>query len=192
MVSHIIDNIRPRKRPPHRARAERGDVRAALDAFRLIVSALRSSGTDAERRTGLTSAQLFALQRIAEHPGASVNEVAALTFTHQSSVSVVIRRLVAKRLVVKVAAKDDRRRQQLELTAAGRRSIARAPSVVQDRLIDAIAALNPRGRRTVTRLLGHIAGQLAPRVAPHPPMLFEEPQRSKRRKGNESDWQRGC
>ena len=68
-------------------------MRAALDAFRHIVQALRV-GRAGEDAGGLGSAQLFALQQIAEHPDASINDVAALTFTHQSSVSVVIQRLV--------------------------------------------------------------------------------------------------
>ena len=89
------------------------EVRAALDAVRRIVQALRVAGRDGERRTGLSSAQLFALQQIAEHPSVSINDLAALTFTHQSSVSVVIQRLVRQRLVAKVPASDDRRRQRL-------------------------------------------------------------------------------
>src|SRR6478672_5335244 len=76
------------------------DVRVALDAFRHVVQALRV-GRAGEGYAGLGSAQLFALQQIAEHPDASINDIAALTFTHQSSVSVVIQRLVRQRLVAK-------------------------------------------------------------------------------------------
>jgi hypothetical protein len=83
-----------------RQAAHPSEVRAALDAFRHIVQALRVGRARVEQ-TGLSSAQLFALQQIAEHPHASINDVAALTFTHQSSVSVVIQRLVRQRLVVK-------------------------------------------------------------------------------------------
>src|SRR5437868_954434 len=56
------------------------DVRVALDAFRHIVQALRV-GRAGERHAGLGSAQVFALQQIAEHPDASINDVAALTRT---------------------------------------------------------------------------------------------------------------
>src|SRR5262245_6385901 len=85
------------------------DVRASLDAFRRIVQALRMNegARGAARRVG--SAQLFALQQIAEHPGASINDIAALTFTHQSSVSVVVQRLVRRGLAASVVASDDRR-----------------------------------------------------------------------------------
>src|SRR5689334_1546776 len=92
------------------------DIRLALDAFRRIIQTLRSSARDIERRTGISTAQLFALQQLANAPGASVNELAARTFTHQSSVSVVVQRLVKQRLVAKVTSSDDRRRVRLGLT----------------------------------------------------------------------------
>ncbi|HLY21792.1 MAG TPA: MarR family transcriptional regulator [bacterium] len=157
------------------------DVRAALDAVRRIVQGLRVAGREGERRAGLSSAQLFALQQIGEHPRASVNELAALTFTHQSSVSVVIQRLVERRLVAKVTATDDRRRLRLELTAKGRAVLGRAPAAVQERLIAAIAALAPGDRRVLARALGHVARAVAPKdAAAHPPMFFEDGAQSKK------------
>jgi DNA-binding MarR family transcriptional regulator len=157
------------------------DVRVALDAFRCIVQALRASrgGT---RQTQLGSAQLFALQTIAEHPGASVNEVAALTFTHQSSVSVVIQRLVAQGLVAKVASSDDRRRQRLGATAKGRRVLGRAPAAAQGHLIAAIAALPAAERRAFAKSLSAVARLVSPPgPARTPPMFFEEqPARGRR------------
>jgi DNA-binding MarR family transcriptional regulator len=171
MVSHIInDNMNSRR-----------EVRDALDAFRRIVQALRVGSRDSERRTGLSSAQLFALQQIAEHPSVSINELAELTFTHQSSVSVVVQRLVARRLVAKVAARDDRRRQRLVLTAGGWRVLKRAPVAVQERLIAAIAKLSVSERRALARSLGRVARSVTPDAAgPHPPMLFEDAGRKKR------------
>jgi len=157
------------------------EVRAALDAVRRIVQALRVAGRDGERRAGVTSAQLFALQQIAEHPGVSINELAALTFTHQSSVSVVIQRLVEQRLVAKVPGADDRRRQRLVVTARGRRALQRAPVAVQERLIGAITALPVADRRALTRSLGRVARLVIPKSAQlHPPMFFEEPGRARR------------
>src|SRR3954465_15186110 len=103
------------------------DLRHALDAFRRIVQMLRTGSGEAERRLGLSSAQLFALQRLAASPGASVNELAARTFTHQSSVSVVVQHLVERGLVAKGPGKDDRRRVQLAVTAAGKALLRRAP-----------------------------------------------------------------
>jgi DNA-binding MarR family transcriptional regulator len=170
-------------------------VRAALDALRRIVQALRAGALDGERSAGPSSAQLFALQQIAEHPGASINDVAALTFTHQSSVSVVIQRLVARRLVVKVVPSHDRRRQHLELTAAGRRVLRKAPAAVQERLIAAISALPRSVRATLARALGDVAGAVTPKgVPPFPPMLFEDGTSGRRKRSSRRDgtgrWQR--
>ena len=55
------------------------DLRVAIDAFRRIVQALRTSNRDAEHRVGLSAAQLFALQQLEAHPGSSINELAAHT-----------------------------------------------------------------------------------------------------------------
>jgi DNA-binding MarR family transcriptional regulator len=161
------------------------DVRAALDALRRIIQALRLAAPDPSRRGRLSSAQLFALQQIAEHPGASVNDIAALTFTHQSSVSVVIQRLVARGLVAKVAVDEDRRRQRLDVTAKGRRALADTPVAVQERLIDAIAGLASSKRRALAGALATVALAVTPGDAgEHPPMLLEENRkRSRSRSG---------
>lgn len=151
------------------------DVRAALDALRRIIQALRLAAPDASRRGRLSSAQLFALQQIAEHPGASVNDVAELTFTHQSSVSVVIQRLVARGLVAKVTVDEDRRRQRLDVTPRGRRALADSPVAVQERLIGAIAGLASAKRRALAATLATVARAVTPSDAgAHPPMLLEE------------------
>jgi DNA-binding MarR family transcriptional regulator len=150
------------------------DVRVALDAFRRIVQALRV-GRAGEGHARLGAAQLFALQQIAEHPDASINDIAALTCTHQSSVSVVIQRLVQQRLVAKLVSSQDRRRQRLAVTPKGRRLLGRAPVAVQEQLIAAIASLPEADRRGLAKSLSAVARLVAPvGAAPHPPMFFED------------------
>ncbi len=149
------------------------DVRGALDAFRRIVQALRTASRDAERRVGLSAAQLFALQQLSTMGGASVNDLASRTFTHQSSVSVVVQRLVARKLVAKVTSNDDRRRVQLTITDSGRALLRRSPEPVQERLIAGIAALPVPDRRAFVAALGAIADALTERDGA-PPMLFED------------------
>jgi DNA-binding MarR family transcriptional regulator len=149
------------------------DLRQALDAFRAIVQALRTSSRDIERRVGLTGAQLFALQQLAAAPGASINDLAARTFTHQSSVSVVVQRLTERRLVAKVAAREDRRRVRLTLTEAGRAILRRSPQPVQDRLIAGIKALNTEQRALLSTALTDIARAMGARTE-KPSMLFED------------------
>ena len=157
----------------HASPASRLDVRLALDAFRAIVQALRTSSRDIERRVGLTSAQLFALQQLALSPGASINDLATRTFTHQSSVSVVVQRLAKRRLVAKVTAKEDRRRVRLTLTEAGRTILRRSPQAVQERLIAGIGALSGHQRSVLSAALTDIAHVMGAATG-RPPMLFED------------------
>jgi len=163
-----------------------GDVRAVLDGLRRIVQFLRTSSRDAERRVNLSAAQLFALQQVATFPGASINELAGHTFTHQSSVSVVVQRLVTRRLVAKVTSKDDRRRVRLAITEAGRQVLRRSPQPAQERLIAGIASLKASDRQHLVDSLAAISRLLTTGDGP-PPMLFEDHagKRGRLRKGDQ-------
>ncbi|MHB1225811.1 MAG: MarR family winged helix-turn-helix transcriptional regulator, partial [Gemmatimonadaceae bacterium] len=78
---------------------------------------------------------------------ASLGELAERTHTHQSSASVVVRRLVERGLVRRDADPADRRRRHLTLTAAGRRLVRDAPITTQARLVDSFRALPAATRR---------------------------------------------
>jgi DNA-binding MarR family transcriptional regulator len=128
-------------------------TREALDALRRITQALREASRDAERELGISGAQVFVLQKLAEVPSQSLNELAVRTCTHQSSVSVVIGRLVDRGLVTRRRAVGDQRRLELVLTPDGRRLAKRTPDAVQARLIHAIDALPARSRDQLALLL---------------------------------------
>jgi DNA-binding MarR family transcriptional regulator len=106
--------------------------REVLDAVRRLVRGLRISAGDAERRTGLSMAQFFVLQKLAEASDLSIAELASRTFTDPSSVSVVVARLVRTGLVVRGRDPRDARRARLALTRRGRRLLARAPCAGQE------------------------------------------------------------
>lgn len=123
------------------------EVAQVVHALRRIVRALHHSHRLAEQQWRLSSAQLLVLQRLAESPTLSVNELAGRTFTHQSTVSVVVTRLVRRGLVRRGRAGHDARRAELELTASGRTLLKRAMSSAQGQLIDALEAM-PAARLT--------------------------------------------
>ena len=163
-------------------------MQAVLDGVRRIVQALRASSRWAERHVGLSGAQLFVLQRLAETPAMSVNELAARTHTHQSSVSVVVSRLVELGLVTRTRSAADGRRVELSLAARARRVIGRAPDVAQERLIRGIERLAPARRHELALVLGDLATAMQADASP-PRMFFEDraaprmPVRRKARRG---------
>ena len=150
------------------------DARAVLDAIRRIVRLLRQSAREAEKRTGLSAAQLFVLQQLRAAGGAlTPGELAARSLTHQSSVSVVVRRLVDAGLVRRARSSADRRRVELSLTPSGRTAARRVPRLAQERLIAAIDLLPLAERRGLSIGLGQLVRQLGIERAA-PPMFFED------------------
>jgi DNA-binding MarR family transcriptional regulator len=113
------------------------------------------------------------LQRLAEVPSLSVNELAERTFTHQSTVSVVVTRLVGRGLVRRNRADDDARRAELALTTSGRLLLNRAMSSALALLIDALDAMPTSRLRVIDGCLDGVVDALGVRNEP-PGMFFEE------------------
>jgi DNA-binding MarR family transcriptional regulator len=147
-------------------------VTEVVNGLRRIVRTLHQSHRIAEQRWDLSAAQLLVLQRLAESPTLSVNELADRTFTHQSTVSVVVTRLVHRGLVRRERADDDQRRAELALTAAGRVLLQRAMTSAQMRLIDAVDAMSTPQLRTLGSGLQHLVDALG--VAEEPAGMFFE------------------
>ncbi len=161
----------PEKRTARRT-AKDEEVTAVFDPLRRLVHALHVASRETERRLGVTGAQLFVLTQLRATPSLSINALAERTMTHQSTVSVVVRRLVRRKLVKKVRAQDDARRVELTLTPAGISLLRRAPEVLQVRLASAIGALAAAERRSLAHGLEHLVSELGVGNAP-PAMFFE-------------------
>lgn len=141
----------------HRSEDARGDMTRVIDSLRILVKALRDSGRDAEQKLGITSAQLYVLQALRDRP-ASINELAARTYTHQSSVSMVVARLVESRLVTRAAARGDARKLSISLTASGRNLVRKAPDAAQTRLINALGAMSKSDLKSLSSQLTNLTG----------------------------------
>jgi len=150
----------------------RDDVAQVVDGLRRIVRALHYSHRLAEQRWQVSAAQLLVLQRLAEAPTLSVSELADRTFTHQSTVSVVVTRLVDRGLVRRARADDDARRAELALTASGRALLQRAMSTAQGELIVALDEMTSAQLRAIAAGLHDIVDSLG--VAGEPAGMFFE------------------
>jgi DNA-binding MarR family transcriptional regulator len=141
-------------------------VEPVFNALRRLVHALHSASREAERKLGVTGAQLFVLAQLRDSPALSINALAERTMTHQSTVSVVVRRLVRRRLVKKVRATEDARRVELTLTPTGRALLRRAPEAAQLRLMRAIEEVPTAERRALARGLAKLVAALGASEAP--------------------------
>jgi DNA-binding MarR family transcriptional regulator len=156
---------------------ESDDTRGVLDAIRRIVQVLRSTAVQAERQAGLSAAQLFVLQKLGDGATISVNDLAARTHTHQSSVSVVVQRLVDQRLVRRQRSPSDGRRADVTITAAGLRKLRIAPQAAQDRLIESLQRMPAGDRRRLAALLNQFVNGADAANAAVPELFFENDNR---------------
>jgi DNA-binding MarR family transcriptional regulator len=150
-------------------------VTEILNALRVLVHALQVGSRSAEEEVGLTGAQLFVLEKLKDTKQLSVNELAALTHTHQSTVSVVVSKLVDKGLVSRVRSNEDARVQQLSITKKGQERLKKSSQTVQERLLRSIKRLPERERAHLNDMLRHVL--LGAGIAELEPALFLESKR---------------
>lgn len=145
----------------------------ALNAVRSIVRALRINTRAIELQMGISLAQLFVLQQLAERAAESLNDLAERTATHQSSVSVVVRRLVDRGLVTRVASAADRRRIEIDVTPEGRQLLAGAPVTIQTQMMNALRRMPAADQAQLADLLERWLHDTGIDIAA-PPMLGED------------------
>jgi DNA-binding MarR family transcriptional regulator len=159
-------------------RSDKDDLRQALDALRRIVRVLRLSSTELDRSVGLSVAQLFVLEQLSDGQPRSIRELAELTLTDPSSVSVVVARLVERKLIARRVDREDARRARLSITAAGRAVLGKAPEPVQARLLSSMKKLPARRLRDLAATLAALAQAVG---APPAELFFEPPSAGGRR-----------
>jgi len=148
-------------------------LKAVFNALRRLVRAVRLSANEVHGAIGISGSQLFVLQQLVDHPKASLSELASLTHTDHSSVSVVVSRLVQKRLVARKTSAADGRRVELSLTPKGRALLHRAPEVLQERLQRALTGMKKGRLRTLRLLLDDVVREAG--LEPEPAEMFLEP-----------------
>jgi DNA-binding MarR family transcriptional regulator len=155
-------------------------TRDVMDCIRRLVHFLRLSAREAQGKTGISGAQLFVMQKLAEAGTLSVNELADQTRTHQSSVSVVVQKLVTRGLVGRERAKNDARRAELTLTSKGKALLKKAPRVAQDRLIEALEGMPDYNLHALSGLLCQLIEDLGITSPNSPALLFDDAAPKKR------------
>jgi DNA-binding MarR family transcriptional regulator len=161
---------------PHRAES---DLDGVINSLRRITQGIRLSSSVVQQKLGITGAQLFVLQQLADQPVSSLRELQTRTFTDQSSVSVVVSRLVAAGHIVRRRSKTDARRIELALSPSGRALVKRAPELAQTRLVDTLRGVAAKDLKTAAAVLERVAQAVSPED--EPAMFFEPPARKPRR-----------
>jgi DNA-binding MarR family transcriptional regulator len=148
-------------------------VSTIMDSLRLIVKAVHKSSRQSQDSVGLTTAQLFVLQHLQSGDDLSINDLATLTFTHQSTVSEVVARLIRRKFIVRRPAGLDRRKVMVTLTREGGKALSNAPETAQTKIIRALQKLRPAEKNELARLM-HIVIRTAEFDDDTPTLFFEK------------------
>ncbi len=133
------------------------DVDRIIQGLRRIVKELHRYSQDVHAAYGLTGPQLWALKTLARTGPVPVGALAAALAVHQSSLSVLIDRLEARRLLARTRRAPDRRVVHLALTPRGRALARRAPEPAQGRLLHALRAMPTTKVRDLRRAVDILA-----------------------------------
>jgi DNA-binding MarR family transcriptional regulator len=142
-------------------------VTGIIDNLRRVFQAINEYSRTAERSTGLTGPQLWALKLLAASAPLRVSGLARRMYLRPPTVVGILDRLEAKGLVRRSPSREDRRVVEIELTEQGRALVAQAPEVAQDMLMKGLDELSDeqfacveQGMRLMVTVLG--AEQLVP------------------------------
>jgi DNA-binding MarR family transcriptional regulator len=110
-------------------------VAETIDDLRRIFQAVSDFSRQAEKVTGLTGPQLWAVKAIADSKSIRVSDLAKRMYLHPTTVVGILDRLEMQGLVERIRSKTDRRVVDVTLTADGEKLVTNSPDVAQDMLV---------------------------------------------------------
>lgn len=133
---------------------------SVLQRFRVVIRTAQRHSQWIERQSGVTGAQLWAMQELSEKPGLRVGELANLMALHQSTASNMIDKLETGGILRKERNSADQRVVRLFLTDKGTELLATAPSPARGVLPEALRLLKAEDLSRLQADLDTLLGQI--------------------------------
>lgn len=144
-----------------------------IDDIRRVFQVVHEHSKKAEKDTGITGPQLWAIKTIAEYAPIKGADLARRMYLHPATIVGILDRLEARGLVVRARSKVDRRIVEIELTQQGKALSISAPEVAQGMLVKGLETLPEDkllrisdGLEELVRMLG--VKEVAPRLMRSP------------------------
>lgn len=130
-----------------------------LQRFRVLIRAAQKHSQWIEKQSGISGAQLWALQELSETQGLRIGELAERMALHQSTASNLLDRLEQMGLVRRERNQRDQRIVQVSLTPEGLRKLKSAPSPSRGLLPEALRQMEPDDLTLLQQQLDHLLRQ---------------------------------
>lgn len=131
-----------------------------LKKFRVIYGSVRQHFREIEQTCGVTGAQLWMLQEIANTPGIGVSMLAERLSIHQSTCSQLVEKLVSGKMIIKQRSREDQRRVGLHLTVSAAALLENAPGPAEGVLPEALQSLSAESILALDASLEKVIEQL--------------------------------
>jgi DNA-binding MarR family transcriptional regulator len=128
-------------------------VQSIMDSFRRIVRVLRTASRNSEGHIGLRAGPSFVLQQLEKFEPISLNGLAEKTYSHQSTVSVVVNDLVNEGYVRRTQSEKDRRYIVLETTPKAKALLKNRIPTIQEKFAAVIEKMDAKDAQELARLL---------------------------------------
>ena len=132
-------------------------IEDVLISLRRIIRAMDLHSKHLVKTTGLTTAQLLLMQTVRDKKEMTIGELASDIHLSQATVTTILDRLEARKLLVREGSREDKRKVHIRLTDEGREIIANAPVPLQAHFIEQFARLEPWEQSLMLSSLQRIA-----------------------------------
>ena len=149
-------------------------VAEIIDNIRRVFQVVNERSKRAEKDTGITGPQLWAIKTIAEFAPIKGAELARRMYLHPTTIVGILDRLEARGLVLKTRSKVDRRIVEVELTEEGKALVSDAPEVAQGMLVRGLETLPNEKLRRISDGLEELVAILGAKEVP--PRLILSPE----------------
>lgn len=151
-------------------------TREVLLALRRIIHAVDLHSAALTQTVGLSAAQIFTLQTLADAGHAMpAGELAMRIDLTQGTLTAILDRLERKSLVLRTRGQDDRRKVLITLTDAGRQVLADAPPLLQQNFTRSFSALRSWEQSQILSSLQRVAEMMHAPPPPEAAALLDAP-----------------
>lgn len=149
-------------------------VAEIIDNLRRVFQVVNEQSKRAEKETGLTGPQLWAIKTIAQEAPIMVSEIARNMYLHPATVVGILDRLEKQGLVARTRSTEDRRVVRVELTGQGRALVKKAPEVAQGLLVAGLEKLGSGKLKNISQALDQMTEILGAQNIPPRLILSSE------------------
>ena len=124
-----------------------------LGKFRSIYGSAKNHFRIIEEKCGISGSQLWILKEVALSPDIGVTQVSEKLSIHQTTCSLLVEKLVKKKLITKERSQEDQRRVGLKATDEGLAMLVKAPQPVEGILPSAVNAMDDQSLNKLNEAL---------------------------------------